>query len=63
MKTPFMQLNLSSIEHVCVEYHLAESHFAVLLMVALYKNAIKYSSEESLRKLDAFTDPNPHCFI
>jgi hypothetical protein len=25
MKTPFTPLNLSSIEHVCVEYHVAES--------------------------------------
>jgi hypothetical protein len=25
MKTPFSQLNLSSIEHLCVEYHVEES--------------------------------------
>jgi hypothetical protein len=31
MKTPFTQLNLSSVEHVWVEYHVAESELYKVL--------------------------------
>jgi hypothetical protein len=33
MKTPFLQLNLSSVEHACVEYHVAESKNSSYLLI------------------------------
>jgi hypothetical protein len=42
MKTPFLQLNLSSVEHVWVEYHIAES-FSYILYCILIESHNKHA--------------------
>jgi hypothetical protein len=55
MKTPFLQLNLSSVEHVWVEYHVAES---TVLLLSSFTTPLSYSPTPQLFYFSVF----PHFF-